>query len=287
MKIKAFFKLIRIEYSLFLAVGVIIAGLLTGDLADFTSVYLLAFFIVFFVAVGSYAFNDFYDLEKDRENGMVDRPLVAGLLSPKTSVVTGIIAFTVVVVLAILLNSLFFAVAVLVHLPLFYLYNSHLKKVLAVKNAVIAYGFVALILLGPLVATGTLTPLVIYFAVMAFIVGFAFEVMLDIGDVDGDRRLGVNTIPVRFGSRRAAIVCVALYAVIMVMDPIPFFTRLDLRIYHDYVFLPLILISVLFYLIASIAIARNQSKTSVFKLKRLVFLTMQVACAAYLIGVFI
>ena len=43
-KTGAFLKLIRIEYSLFSAVGVIIAGLLTGDMADFGSIYMEAFF---------------------------------------------------------------------------------------------------------------------------------------------------------------------------------------------------------------------------------------------------
>lgn len=283
VKIRAFFRLIRVEYSLFSAVGVIIAGFLSGDLVRFQIEYLFAFLVVFFCAAGSFAFNDYYDLKNDRKNGRVDRPLVSGLLLPKTSLIAGVAAFALVIVFSLLLN-LVSMIAILVSLPVFFLYNTHLKKVIIVKNAVIAYAFVGTILLGSLVTDGAIEPLIIYFAVMGFIVGFAFEVMLDIGDIDGDKELGVNTLPVRFGIKRAALFCVVLYAVIMVMDPIPFFIQIDLRLYHDYLFLPLILIPVVSYLSVCLSLMRDRSKSSIFKLKKRVFLTMQVGCLAYLLG---
>ncbi len=284
VKIGAFLRLIRIEYSLFSAVGVIIAGFLADDLIGFQWEYVFAYLVIFFCAAGSFAFNDYYDLKNDIENSRVDRPLVTGLLSPRASIMTGITAFALAIVFSVLLNTISM-VGVLASLPIFFLYNTHLKKIIIVKNAVIAYAFVATILLGSLVTDGALEPLIIYFAVMGFIVGFAFEVMLDIGDVDGDRQLGVNTLPVRFGLKRAVLVCVILYAIIMMMDPIPFFLQIDTRLYLNYVFLPLILIPVVSYLFVCISLMRNQSKINVFKLKKQVFFTMQVGCVAYLLGV--
>jgi len=286
VKIKAFFRLIRVEYSLFSAVGVIIAGFLADDLTGFQWEYLFAYLVVFFCAAGSFAFNDYYDLKNDKENSRTDRPLVTELLSPRTSFITGIAAFALAVVFSILLNTISM-VGVLVSLPIFFLYNTHLKKMLIVKNVVIAYAFVATILLGAIVTDVAIEPLIIYFAVMGFIVGFAFEVMLDIGDVEGDKQFGVNTIPVRFGLKRAALICVILYAIIMMMDPVPFFIQIDSRLYHDYVFLALILIPVLSYLFVCIALMRNRSVGNIFNLKKQVFLTMQVGCVAYLLGVLI
>jgi hypothetical protein len=52
--LSAFSKLIRLDYSLFSALGVLLSGALAGDLSlqfDF----LVAFLIVFFSAVGSFA----------------------------------------------------------------------------------------------------------------------------------------------------------------------------------------------------------------------------------------
>jgi geranylgeranylglycerol-phosphate geranylgeranyltransferase len=200
--------------------------------------------------------------------------------------ITGIAAFALAAVFSILLNTISM-VGILVSLPIFFLYSTHLKRILIAKNLVIAYAFVATILLGAVVTDAAIEPLIIYFAVMGFIVGFAFEVMLDIGDVEGDKQLGVNTIPVRFGLKRAALICIILYAIIMVMDPIPFFVQIDSRLYHDYVFLGLILMPVISYLFVCITLMRNQSKGKVFKLKSQVFLTMQVGCVAYLLGVLI
>lgn len=44
----AFFKLVRLDYSIFGALGVFLSGFLAGDLHGFQLEYLVAFLIVFF-----------------------------------------------------------------------------------------------------------------------------------------------------------------------------------------------------------------------------------------------
>ena len=75
---RAFSKLIRLGTSLFSAFGVLLSGLLAGDLHGFQLEYLIAFFIVFLSAVGSFAFNDYCDFKIDKRNDRHDRPLVLG-----------------------------------------------------------------------------------------------------------------------------------------------------------------------------------------------------------------
>jgi len=284
--LRAFFKLVRIEYSLFSALGVIVAGLLASDLVGWQTEYGIAFLIVFFCAFGCFAFNDYYDYEADKKNGRYDRPLVIGLLSRRIAVITGLVSLVLAALLSLLINLVAMSL-VLASLPLFFLYNSHLKRVILVKNAVIAYAFVATIFLGSLVSDAVLEPLIVYFAVMGFIVGLAFEIMLDIGDVDGDRELKIETFPTRFGVNTAAVISVVLYSVIMLMDPFPFLVAIDARLHFDYVFLFLIFIPVISYFFVSKSLIRDQSKENIFNLKKRVFLTMQVGCLAYLIGVFL
>jgi 4-hydroxybenzoate polyprenyltransferase len=60
------------------------------------------------------------------------------------------------------------------------------KKVLFIKNLIIAYAFVTTILLGALISDTTLEPIILYFASMGFIIGLAFEIMIDIANVIGD-----------------------------------------------------------------------------------------------------
>ncbi len=281
---RAFAKLTRLDYSLFSALSVFLSGLLAGDLNGFQPEYLLAFLIVFLSAVGSFAFNDYHDFEVDKRNARYDRPLVSGLLSRKVALITGLASFSLIVLLSLYLNPLA-ASLVLVSLPLFFLYSLGLKRTFLVKNTLIAYAYVATILFGSLVTDATLEPLIAYFAAMGFIVGLAYEIMLDIGDVEGDKELGIETLSTRFGMKTAALVSVVLYATVMILDPLPFFIMIDSGLYVDYFFLLLILIPVLSYFTISKSLLKDQSKRSIFKLKKRVFFTMQAGCIAYLIGV--
>ncbi len=68
------------------------------------------------------------------------------------------------------------------------------------------------------------------------------------------------------------------------MDPLPFFVMIDSRLHRDYIFLLLILIPVVSYLFISRLLMKDQSKSSVSRLKRRISLTMQAGSIAYLIG---
>ena len=284
--IRAFFKLIRIGPSLFAGVNTIIAGLLAGDLHGFQMEYAASFCIVFLTAAGAFAFNDYYDHESDRVNKRFDRPLVRSLLPRKTALITGMIAFALVAAVSFTLNGRAMTL-VLISLPLFYLYSLRLKRILILKNVIIAYAYVASIFLGALVSDGMLEPLIIYFAVMGFIVGMAFEIMLDTGDIEGDKKVGTQTLATRFGTKTAAKISIVLYVIIMIMDSLPFFIHVDTRLYRDIVFLFLILVPIIAYAFLSVSLMKNQSTEHIQKLGSRTFLIMQFGSAAYLIGVLV
>ena len=282
--LKAFFGLIRLDYSLFSALAVFLSGFLSGDLRGFQFEYLIAFLIVFLSATGSFAFNDYYDFEVDKRNKRFDRPLVLGLIPRSVALLTGAGSILAVFLLSLLLNQLARAF-VLFSLPLFFLYSIWFKKILILKNVVIAGAYVVTILFGSLVTDSSVEILIIYFAIMGFIVGLASEIMKDIMDVEGDKLLEIQTFSTRFGVISAAQVSVLLYIIIMILDPLPFLIMIDPRLHLDYLFLFLILIPVVSYLFISKALLKEQTRNRVLNLKKRLFLTMQVGCVAYLIGV--
>jgi len=282
--VKAFFKLIRLEYSIFSAAGVLISGILAGDLTGFQTEFIIAFLIVFFTAVGAFALNDYYDYETDKTNERYDRPLNVGLLSRKIAIVTSIISFSIVLYLSFYLNTPT-RILVLISLLPFILYNVGLKKIILIKNLIIAYAFVATILGGSLVTDATLEPLIVYFAIIGFIVGIAFEIMIDICDMRGDKKLGIETISTRFGLKPEAMLTSFLYGVIMILDPLPFFVLIDSHLYRDYLFLVLILIPVISYFFVSKSLLSDQSPKNIMLLKGRIFVTMQIGSIAYIIGV--
>jgi len=122
---------------------------------------------------------------------------------------------------------------------------------------------------------------------MGFIVGLGSEIMFDIADIEGDKKLGINTIPNKFGLKIAAVISVILYSIIIVMDPLPFFILIDSRLYFDLLFLILILIPVISYVFLSISLLKNQSKENTLKLRKLIFVIMQIGTLSYLVGVLI
>jgi len=285
-KIKGFLKLIRIELCVFGTIGFFVSGILAGDLVGFQTEYLLGFLIIFLSEAGAFAINDYFDYEIDKNNNRRDRPLVLGLISRKTALITAIVLFLIVIILSLFLNSIATIIA-LISVPIFYIYSMGLKKKVLIKNLLIAYSYAVTILFGSLVSDALLEPIIVYFAIMGFIVGLGSEIMFDIADVEGDKKLGINTIPNKFGLKIAAVISVILYCIIIVMDPLPFFIFIDSRLYFDLLFLILILIPVISYVFLSVSLLKNQSKENTLKLRKLIFVIMQIGTLAYLVGVLI
>jgi geranylgeranylglycerol-phosphate geranylgeranyltransferase len=285
-KIFGFLKLIRLGVSLFGCIGLFVSGILAEDLRGFQFEYMIAFFIVFISASGAFAINDYYDYELDKINNRKDRPIVIGLISRKIALITAIISIVMVILLSLLLNitSTFLVV---ISLPLFYVYSMALKKKLFFKNFLIAYSYLSTIFLGALIIDSYLEPLIIYFAIMGFIVGLANEIMFDIADVEGDKEQGINTFSTKFGIKRAAQISTSLYIIIMILDPLPFIVNVDERLYLDFIFLLLILIPVICYTLLTRSLLKNQTSENVLKLRTLVFLIMQFGTISYLIGALI
>lgn len=285
-RINGFLKLIRIRISLFGCIGLFVSGILAEDLTGFQIEYLIAFFIIFISTAGAFAINDYYDFEIDKRNKRTDRPLVLGLLSRRTALITAIISFIIVILLAVFLNLVAMSL-IFISLPIFYLYSIGLKKKILFKNLLIAYSYVAIIFLGSLVTDAILEPLIIYFAIMGFIVGLGSEIMFDIADVQGDKDLGIKTIPSEFGLKKAAGVTVLLYSIIIILDPLPFFVLIDSRLYLNFLFLFLIFPPVISYIFLSRSLLKDQSKENVLKLRIIIFLIMQFGTISYLLGVLI
>ncbi len=257
--LKGFFKLIRVEICLFAAIGLFVSGILAEDLTGFQWDFLIAFLILFFSTAGSFAINDYFDLEIDRENQRKDRPIVLGLISRKTALFTAILLLVTVVILSTFLNltAMIFA---LTSISIFYLYSLGLKRIFLFKNLLIAGSYSATILFGSLISDSFLEPITIYFAIMGFIIGLGSEIMFDIADIEGDKAQLVNTIPNKFGTQKAAILSIFIYFVIIVLDSLPFYVFFDSRFYFDYVFLALICIPILGYILLSISLFKNQTK---------------------------
>jgi len=132
-------------YGFGVLIGIIIAE---GQIYEPASIYGLSlvipsfgatfgFFTALFIQAGTFALNDYCDLESDIANQRQDRPLVRGELSKKEALLVSISATTLGIIIASFLHPVLFILAFISGV-LGILYDLKMKEFLAVSNIYIA-----------------------------------------------------------------------------------------------------------------------------------------------------
>lgn len=106
-------------------------------------------FLAFCAAAGAtYAFNDIFDRERDRHHAeKKDRPVAAGILSPKAAAAVAAIVAVLALALAMTLDQKF-TLIILLYLTLNAAYSMSLKHIPVIDVAIIAIGFILRIYAG-------------------------------------------------------------------------------------------------------------------------------------------
>jgi 4-hydroxybenzoate polyprenyltransferase len=283
-QLQGYFRLFRLERAFSAVLGLLITGIVVKDLNEFNSMFVYASFSVFFSAIANFSLNDIHDVDIDKINKRNDKPLAVGTLKRKNALFITGFCFFLAIIFAFLL-PITPQILIFVGLPLSLLYNVYLKHFLLLKNLFTGLANVGVILIGGILVDNHLEPMGIYLAIISFFFSLSYEIMLDIADVKGDKAKGVETIPSRFGISKATMLSVIIGLGAVVVNPIPFFICFDPRLFHDHLFLVLVLISVINRLIISINLLRDQSSDNIKKLKNRLFRNLQLGGFGYIIGI--
>ncbi len=277
----AILRLIRIEYCLLGAAAVLAPWLMTGNPVPGSAV-LLSSAAVFLVAVGCYAFDDYFDRGCDAANERWDRPLVSGSPTPRVAFAIGTLAFLLSAIAALLAGG---STAIIVALgaALAMVYNRWLQGLFPLKNILLAGAFPAPLVIGGL-AADTPMALLLYCAGLAYVIGLGFEVMIDIADIAGDRAGGVVTLATRYDAGVASRVAAALYAAGAVLILLPFLLAVDARLQWDPVFLGIAGVAALSGLLVGRSLVIDHSPGRVLLLKTRAFVTLHVSILAFVAG---
>lgn len=277
----AILRLIRIEYCLLGAAAVLAPWLMTGNPVPGSAV-LLSSAAVFLVAVGCYAFDDYFDRGCDAANERWDRPLVSGSPTPRVAFAIGTLAFLLSAIAALLAGA---STAIIVALgaALAMVYNRWLQGLFPLKNILLAGAFPAPLVIGGL-AADTPMALLLYCAGLAYVIGLGFEVMIDIADIAGDRAGGVVTLATRYDAGVASRVAAALYAAGAVLILLPFLLAVDARLQWDPVFLGIAGVAALSGLLVGRSLVIDHSPGRVLLLKTRAFVTLHVSILAFVAG---
>jgi geranylgeranylglycerol-phosphate geranylgeranyltransferase len=242
-KLKAIWELMRLEHGVMLFIAILIGSLISQKtLFDNLNLPLLNIFLTFFTALfleaSTFALNDYYDLEIDRINKRIDRPLVRGDLSPKTALNLFYLLFPLGLICSYFVNMTCFIIALITAL-ISVLYDAKMKKIKLIGNFYIAYimaiPFVfggATVLGNNAFSLGAINPAIYVIALIAFLAGAGREIMKDVMDFEGDKRQGVKSFPRYIGIRASNGIAAIFYLCAIALSFLPFFLA-DFGVYYQ------------------------------------------------------
>ena len=183
------------------------------------------------IAAGGYVINDIYDTEADKVN-KPEAVIVGKHITEKVALRLFIVLNIIGVGLGFYLSngidrSGFFVIFFMAS-ALLYLYSSYLKQILLVGNILVSLVVaLSLILVGIFELLPVITPenrdvqifffkLILDYAIFAFMINFIRELVKDIEDIDGDHKVGIQTLPIVFGRDRTT-------KIVFILSLIPLF----------------------------------------------------------------
>lgn len=242
----------------------------------YTNASLLTFSTLLIAAAGN-IINDYYDVEAD----LINKPqkVVVGVyISTKKSVLIyslfNGIALLIAIYLSRFYSSFWFFTIHFATIVLLWWYSFRLKKIFFIGNFLISILLATVPLLAYLLLAchsknvlffQLLTPfyLTCFFAFFAFVLNFTRELLKDILDIDGDKKIYSHSIAIRLGKKTSIrIVQGFLFFIIAVLislfSYLFFFFDFSLRLW--FYFLPLLIVTAL--LLYSFLIVKKNLKRS-------------------------
>ena len=215
-QLKGLYKISRPLTTLTGGLAVILGGYVAGTGA-WDKIF-LATLATFFISAAANAWNDYLDIEIDKIN-QPQRPLPAGMVTPRTAWIFSLVMTTISLVLAAFINLPAFLIA-LVSAVLLYVYSWRLKSTVLMGNAVVA-GISAMSAIFGGVAAGNVRPS-LWLAAIILTGIMGREVLKTLADYEGDLRQRCRTIATVWGRRPARAVFYFFVSLTLVIMMLPY-----------------------------------------------------------------
>jgi geranylgeranylglycerol-phosphate geranylgeranyltransferase len=226
-----YWKLTRFEHALMLAVAVIIAEIIVlGGIPPLETLFLLTLIVPVFSEMGSFALNDYMDVEADRINKIKGRPLVDGTIKKQSAFTLSMLSFAISIVASFFINLPSLIIAVFYNI-LAILYNTKLKDLPLAGNAFIATTMAIPFIFGAYAYSATPSAAILAIALLGFVSGLAREILKSAEDMEGDSKArGSKTLPLIIGREQSITVSGMLFLLFVPLTVAPFLMELSLGI---------------------------------------------------------
>ena len=191
---------------------------------------LLAFiFCTVLITAAGYLINDYFDFDNDKLNKNKLQYQNKNTLL-KLYYIISVIGFLVALVISYSLGNVYLVLIYLLASLLLFLYSSHLKSTILWGNILVSVfsAMVFLILIigelpalellykSDLTQFNKINILMLNFGLFAFCISMVREIVKDIEDMEGDRSVGISTLPITWGIERAKIMA-AFFGITLVV----------------------------------------------------------------------
>ena len=275
VKLKNYWQIIRPINCLMMGLAVIVGAFLTIN-NQFSEKLLFGFITSFSLTGASMVLNDYFDREIDAINES-NRPIPRGDVSSNQAIIFAIFLTLVGLIFAFITNipSLITAIiAIIISLT----YITKGKSTGLFGNFLVSATVVIPIVYGGL-TIGQLQMNSIIFIIIIFFSNTGREIIKGIVDVKGDRTHKIQTIAVKYGERKAAILASFFAIVAVLLSPMPWIFNLV----SDF-FLPLVIITDIGLITSSIWLIRDYSRKNAKKIKNLNLLWFISGPLAFILG---
>lgn len=258
----------------------VFVGVILANPSSFTSFLLNIFYgfcTGFSLTGAAMIINDYYDREIDAVNEPT-RPIPIGLISTNEALSLFILISLIGFIFAFFTSVLCLIVSIISWIIVI-TYVTFGKKTGLFGNFLVSICVGIPFIYGSLIVFDEVMYSVIIFALMAFLSNTGREITKGIVDIEGDKKEGIGTIAVKYGSKFAAISAVLFFVTAVLLTPIPVFLGLV-----SFWFIPFIIITDSAFLIVSILLLKDYSRENARKIKNIVLLCFILGFISFLIG---
>jgi geranylgeranylglycerol-phosphate geranylgeranyltransferase len=218
-KIRAMIQIIRPELPLTAGLCVVIGQAVALGALPPVGRMLLGFLLGLVLSSSAMIFNDYFDLEVDRVNSP-DRPLPAGLLTPREVIIFGLVTGAVAWIIAAVLHPLALVLSVVLWI-LGFLYNWKLKAAGLWGNLIVSSNVAMTFIIGGISVGQAANPMLWTFGFIAFFFDLAEEIAGDAMDMEGDQKRGSKSLAILYGRQTALLISTALFGVVIALTLVP------------------------------------------------------------------
>lgn len=276
-KLKSILRVARPVNIIIIFISVLIAAAicLTGKIPELN--VLLAAFSAALAAASGNIINDIYDIEIDKINRPL-RPLPSGKITEKEAYTLYFVLLILSISFSLIISYLAFIIVIISDLLLL-LYAKYLKRIPLIGNITVAFLTGMVFIFGGVVVENPVAAIVP--AVFAFLINLIREIVKDMQDFEGDEKVGVKTIPVKFGFQKSKFIILFISLALILYTLYPFISQLY-RV--EYFIVVMVIVNPILVYCLKILIEDHASK-NLNKISNLLKLSMVFGLIAIFLGV--